>query len=433
MIALVLAVAASVTGAQLLRQEPVGPLRLRAVAISGAPGMVQVHTDVPLGTAWVPGSSVLRLPSGQLTAPSPAVDSSRRWLADGVVPGRTPVERQMAERALHDLRLLTLPSGASLAGPDGIWAYAWPRDAAFVAAALAATGHWEDAMRVLRWTARDQRSDGTWSARTRPDGSGPPDDRPDQLDACGWFPWAVWFVAEELKGDGRTRAAEELLQELGPAAMLAARAIAARISPYGTLAKSHDYWENAVEGPTLGTAAALVAGMHATAHIARELDAVSPAADLAARLERALSREWPRAERYPGGRGGTDAAVAFLMPPFGRLESFVQFNDATLRLTHAEEKLRASSGGLRPGSEFPHPEVSWTPSTAAFALAYASLGERSKATALLDWLAAHRTRLGSLPERVDGQGQAVSAVPLSWTCATVLLALTALERQLPAP
>jgi len=67
-----------------------------------------------------------------------------------------------------------------------------------------------------------------------------------------------------------------------------------------------------------------------------------------------------------------------------------------------------------------------------FALFVASTGQHSRAAALLDWLAAHRTNLGSLPEQVTSVGQPASTAPLAWTDAVTLLALLAQTGHVPA-
>ena len=74
----------------------------------------------------------------------------------------------------------------------------------------------------------------------------------------------------------------------------------------------------------------------------------------------------------------------------------------------------------------------WTAETAFFALSDADTGHRQQATQLLTWLATHTTRLGTLPEKVDARGRPVSAAPLAWTDAAVLLALVAQAHPLPA-
>jgi glucoamylase len=50
---------------------------------------------------------------------------------------------------------------------------------------------------------------------------------------------------------------------------------------------------------------------------------------------------------------------------------------------------------------------------------------------MLTWLAAHVTRLGTLPEKVDARGRPVSAAPLAWTDAAVLLTLVAQAHHVP--
>jgi GH15 family glucan-1,4-alpha-glucosidase len=98
----------------------------------------------------------------------------------------------------------------------------------------------------------------------------------------------------------------------------------------------------------------------------------------------------------------------------------------------AQRALTVPNGGLRPGTDWPGtPDVAWTAETAFFALFDAATGQHGRAAALLTWLAAHRTRLGSLPEQVNAAGQPASVAPLSWTDAVVLLALQAQAGHLP--
>jgi hypothetical protein len=75
----------------------------------------------------------------------------------------------------------------------------------------------------------------------------------------------------------------------------------------------------------------------------------------------------------------------------------------------------------------------WTAETAFFALYDAACGDHAGAGHWLDWLAAHRTGYGSLPEQVNARGQPASVAPLAWTDAIVLLALVAQRHPLPMP
>src|SRR6266540_4235538 len=165
------------------------------------------------GAAYIAGSNVLvladgrrrYLPPGATAAVTVAADdpgaaaavvADRAWLAQGAVPGATPAEREAAGRSLLDLRLLVRPGGAALAAQTPYWAYVWPRDASFVAAAFAVTGHGSEAADVLGFLARTQMPDGTWPARSHPDGTPVTDGRPAQLDATGWVPWAAWLASD---------------------------------------------------------------------------------------------------------------------------------------------------------------------------------------------------------------------------------------------
>jgi len=98
---------------------------------------------------------------------------------------------------------------------------------------------------------------------------------------------------------------------------------------------------------------------------------------------------------------------------------------------HAGDSLRILRF-LLPGSDWPgNRTTAWTAETAFFALSDAETGHRQQASQLLTWFATHTTRLGTLPEKVDARGQPVSAAPLAWTDAAVLLTLVAQAHRLP--
>lgn len=101
---------------------------------------------------------------------------------------------------------------------------------------------------------------------------------------------------------------------------------------------------------------------------------------------------------------------------------------------HTEQSLRLPGGGVLTGSNWPgNRTLAWTPETAFFALYDAATGQRQAAAGILSWLAAHRTRLGELPEQVNSRGRAASVAPLAWTDAIVLLALAEQDHPLPVP
>jgi len=433
--------------------------------------LVSIPPDQVDGAAYLEGSTVLRLADGRLRYLPPgaadpvtgppddpgalaAAARERAWLAAGTVPGATPAEREAAARSLLFLRLLVRPGGAALAAQTPYWAYVWPRDSSFVAAALAVTGHRREAAAVLGFLARTQRPDGTWPARSHPDGRPVTDRRPAQLDATGWVPWAAWLASDQGRDAG-------LATRLWPTVVAAADRAADSLGPDGLPPAGPDYWERREHLPTLGTAAALLTGLRAATHLAERLatvdqqiaraapadrqavsaqaadrlDARAQAADrldawaqAADRLERGVRDRFGPAgfQRHPDG-GGPDAAVAWLAPPFARPDPAVQRAIATgwRRLTVA--------GGAVPGRPWLGGDP-WTPATASFALAAMAGGDRQAAEARLAWLLGHRTALGAFPERVGrGDGAPRSVAPLSWTHAIVLLTLVSRDRPVPIP
>jgi glucoamylase len=385
------------------------------------------------GTYAAPGR-LTRLTTAQSACAAAAERADRDWLGAGLVPGVTPAQRSMASRALLDLKLAVQPDGAVLAGWYPGWAYAWPRDSSWVAAALAQTGHPAMAYQILLFLRRMQARDGTWAARYLPGGSGPVrDGRPAELDADGWVPWAVWSWAQtQPLTPGRPARRE--LAALWPMVTKAADAADRSLTGDGLPGPAMDYWEDSIE-VTLGTAAPLLAGLRAAADLAADVGGAAAGGDArrwsaaAGRLAGAITAAFGPAgyQRMPQAGSGADAAITFLGPPFARPGAEVVQAAAS-----AQRVLTVPNGGLRPGAAWPGtPGVAWTPETAFFALFDATTGQHAQATALLDWLAAHLTKLGSLPEQVNSAGQPASTAPLSLTDAVVLLTLLAQAGHLP--
>jgi glucoamylase len=460
-----LAIAAVTITATSGATRPRGQPRLTVAGLAQQPCQPQRVLPVParLSGQFEPDSSILGVAGGVYAGPGPTapadsacVAATERadlsWLDTGRVPGATATQRSMATRALLDLSLAVRPDGAVQAGwlPGSDYEYAWPRDSSWVAVALTDTGHPAMAYQILAFLQRMQGSNGIWAARYAPDGSGPVrDGRPAELDADGWVPWAVWSwaVTQPLTPGSPSR--RELTQ-LWPMVVRAADADASSLTRDGLPGPAMDYWEDSVQ-VTLGTAAPLLAGLRAAADLAADL-ASDPATDVAsdpatdvgrataasdgrrwaaaaARLATAIAATFGRNgyQRTPSPGSGADAAVTFLGPPFAVPDAAV-----VQAARAAQQELTVPNGGLRPGTSWPGtPDVAWTPETAFFALFDAATGQHRQAAALLAWLAAHRTKLGSLPEQVNSAGQPASVAPLAWTDAVTLLALLAQAGSVP--
>lgn len=413
---------------------------------------VPLSPDQAEGASYLPGSSVVRLADGQVRlvpsggeapitvdASDPRVDRAVRsdgaWLAQGTVPGGATNDayRDMATRALLDLRLLTRPNGASLASWYSKWRYCWPRDSAFTVAAFTATGHPAEARRVLYFLARAQHDNGMWAARYNADGTAVADGRAPQLDSLGWVLWATWFY-------GVRTADQDDLPTLWPMVRRAADHLARSLDAEGLPPASSDYWERDhrreqdPRRPTLGVVGPALAGLRAAADLARMRGEGAKATQwrhAARRVSDAVARQfapygYPRSP-IPGGL--MDTSVTFLAPPFAPADPGV-----TTAIADAARKQALPNGGVLPGERWSgDPDVAWTPETALFGLNAAASGRRDEALRRLDWLSAHRTSLGVLPEKVGVTGGPAGPAPLGWTASLVLLSLSALDRPLPVP
>jgi GH15 family glucan-1,4-alpha-glucosidase len=287
-------------------------------------------------------------------------------------------------------------------------------------------------LQALRFLARVQLADGGFEARYRLDGSGPPDQRVRQSDGAGGVLWAVWEVSRSSppeRGVSTRAALRSLLDEATGFALVATQD--GRRLP----AASPDYWEVPARSTSLGTAAPLLAGLAASRQMydalgQRALAERSGAA--AARLRRAISERFADDYQRFGSRslpalrvggGGLDAAVTFLMPPFATspppqlVQAWTRYQSSALR----------PAGGLAPGSQWKQDGISWTPETALVAYTAAMSGQPDVAARWMDWLGAHRTSWGSVPEKVLADGAPAGPAPLAWTAALVVLTAAQLE------
>jgi glucoamylase len=412
----VLATGAAVGGMALHRAGRAEvPLYSETVAF-GAPGLREA---VPAGRldAVVPGTRVLaaRPHSGML------LEDEDRWLATCAPWVRRGLEGgdDLLRSALLDLRALSVGLPVCVAGWTDRWRYAWPRDVSFVASALARAGHPEHAALQLGFLQRVQRDDGWFEARYDITSHRSPDDRAAQLDGSGWAAWGASQLARAAP-----ERAPELLGPLRPMLVRCARRLLASLDARTALPPaSPDYWELVEESLTLGTAAAVLAGLRSVTDVLPMVgemalrDRTAAAADLLARQVR--HHFGPGG--YPRVLGGSaaDAAVTFLVAPIGASVADVEVLGA---IDRAQTALSRPAGGLAPGAGWKQDGISWTPETALFAAAWAATGHQVRAEQLLGWLGDHRTDAGSFPEKVLHDGRPAAVAPLAWTASLVVIA-----------
>lgn len=370
------------------------------------------HTD-----AVVPGTRVMagEPQTAMLVEDEQAwVEACAPWVGTALAGGD-----DVLRSALLDLRALSVGLPVSVAGWSEKWRYAWPRDVSFVATALARTGHPEHAAEQLSFLQEVQRHDGFFEARYDLSTMRSPDERVAQLDGSAWVVWA----ARQLAVAAPDRAAE-LLEPLRELVVRSATRLMAVLDPANGLPMpSSDYWELVEQSVTLGTAAAVLAGLRSAAEVLPLLGEQALAERTAAAAEslgaqvhgQFGSKGYPRMLDDPGA----DAAVTFLAAPIG-----APVTDAAVlaAMGRAQVAMARPAGGVAPGVGWKDDGISWTPETALFAAAWAASGEHDRAEQLLRWLGDHRTDAGSFPEKVLYDGRPAAVAPLAWTAALVVIA-----------
>lgn len=405
-----------------------------------------VATVAP-GTAqhYVPGTRVPDEPDAtpeRRAALAALAAEQRVWLDAGTVPGAGTRFEDMSRGALADLHALVADDGAVPAALHERWGYAWPRDNAFVAAALARTGHVDDAVRVLGFLAHVQADDGSFEARYTLDGEGPPDGRAPQSDGTGWVLWSLGQVLAATP-EGPATSPTDVAPSTSPSRTDVAlglrglleratdRALELTDSGRRLPPASPDYWEVREKVTTLGTAAPLLAGLEAASEawaVLEEPDRAQEASEAATALRARIEEEFG-ARGYPrrATGGPRDAATAFVLPPF--VATPLAGAEAAWR--GSVDPMRRPAGGLAPGGSWRPDGISWTPQTTLYALTAAAVGDRSTAEQWLGWIDAHRTSSGAIPEKVLADGSPSAVAPLAWSSANVVLALDTLDA-LPA-
>jgi len=364
----------------------------------GFPGVVPVFM---LGAEVEGVDGIGRQRGGELRA---AATRDRRWLSRARPLGdATPRWAQrLYRRSLLVLRASVAASGAVVAGARPGWAYAWPRDAATVAIALAASGFRPEARRIARFLLG---LDLDAAARFRATGA-PVPGRDAQGDAAGWV-----AAGARTAGLGPRPAADSDGQEVA-----------------GFEWRDRADYQEGTPGDYLGNA---LASARSAATVARHAGIGRTGSGQGGRREFGGMGGLVRIAGEP--RSGWDSAVAWGVRPFARASLF----PAIRRTLH---RAVGSSGrfGIVPSEHWHGGGDPWTAPTAWVAWGLAALArdaasndrravaehDRRAALRLMADLRRAATPLGLLPERVDAEsGAPASTTPLVWSHAFAILAI----------
>jgi isomaltose glucohydrolase len=267
----------------------------------------------------------------------------------------------LRQRSIAVIEAGQAPSGAYLACPTfPVYGFAWLRDGAFVADAMSRAGEVESAEAFFDWAARIalERGGRDLAARYTLEGADDESDWPHrQWDGWGLWLWAVAAHCDR-HGVSRDRWADEV--------ELVARFLAGAWHRPCT-----DWWEERV-GLHAATLGCVFAGLGAWHHPADEVEAA-----LHAEADRRL-----------------DASLLALAAPLGVLPV------DSIPLDGIERRLVSAGGGVhRHTADTYYGGGEWLLLTAMLGLVRLEVGDADGAQHCLDWVAAHATSDGELPEQ----------------------------------
>lgn len=395
------------------------------------------------------------------------------WVGKGTAKVSENTDSKAFRRSLLAMKLMSnKETGASIAAPEfdpyylmcGGYAYCWPRDAVYVAAAFDEAGYHRVAAQLYDFTCSVQRKEGDWEQRYFTDGSMAPS-WGRQIDQTGAILWG-YRHHYGLTGDN------DFLNRIWTSLAMGASFLANNLETNGLPAPSFDPWEDEY-GQGTYSAAAVYGGLKAAGEMALIKGEKETAArwHLAAETvkEGILNSQWSsRLNRFMRGVNkrvhqdahnhaayegkktftGTDpaglypaywvgedervdAALLGLAFPFQVLEP----NDEKLQATvwAIEEQLWNNSiGGLhRYAGDSYRGGNPWLITTFWLAIYYCMSGRRDRAEILFHWCLAQANRHLLLPEQADkNRGGPVWVIPLNWSHAMLVLARLALEGRL---
>jgi GH15 family glucan-1,4-alpha-glucosidase len=332
------------------------------------------------------------------------------------------------------------------------YAYAWPRDGAFVCIGLDAAGYYGVTRRFFRFCERTITPDGYLFHKYHPDGT---------LGST-WHPWidldgtAQYPIQEDETAlvlfalwnhYDRVRDIEFVISLYDHFVVPAAEFLVRYRDPEtGLPLPSYDLWEER-RGIFTFTVAAVFAGLLAVSRIAtllgdtgrtaryREAAAQVRSAALAHLVDNATGRFF----RGVGvdGEGAPDPTIdasAYGVFAFGLLPPDDPRVRATMEAVEDRLAVRGGIGGIaryerdryqRNGDDPGLPGNPWPICTLWLAEWYIGLGELGRALPLLEWACRHATRAGLMPEQLDPlTGAPLSVAPLTWSHSTFALAVT---------
>jgi len=338
----------------------------------------------------------------------------------------------LVKRSLFLLKAIHCSTeGGFIAAPclEPDYRYCWPRDAAYMAYAFDLYGFHHETRSFYLWCKRAQEDDGSWYQRYYIEARYPGPTWGMQCDQGGIILWGTSRHYEFTQD-------EDFLLEMRESIKRAARHLIDGILE-DSLVKSLDLWEERYASNTY-TNAAVCAGLRESAKmldILGDYELSKECKEASENIRNAiLNRSWSEEKKrflksYMPYDDTIDISLLGLDFPFEILRT----DDEKMKSTaeQIEKVFNYKIGGIgRYPTDVYYGGNPWILTTLWLAIYYARLGERDKASNLINFVIDKTPELGLMPEQLDkNTGDFVSAFPLGWSHAMFVIALKELENK----
>ncbi len=358
-------------------------------------------------------------------------DFWKKWIATFKLSSAQEALSGIAKRSLLTLKLLTSErQGGIIAAPcmEPEYRFCWPRDATYVAYAFDKCGFHEEAKRFYKWCAKAQEPEGGLYQRYYIGARLKGPCWSSQIDETATVLWGMG-KHYELTSDYR------FIQSIWHMIRRAADFLQEEVAKANGLVESVGLWEEKFGGHTYSNAA-IYSGLKTAANIAKIVD------------QNALSEKWDEAAESIKGsllklawdadlnhfittvaprNQNLDASLLSLVYPFEVLPASDERMRKTATAIEAAFSYKVGGIGRYPLDQY-YGGNPWILTTLWLALYYEKLGDLGKVKQLIHWALDHSTELGLLSEQIDKtNGSPVSAIPLAWSHAFLVLAIKDLE------
>ncbi|MFQ6051755.1 MAG: glycoside hydrolase family 15 protein [Candidatus Hydrothermarchaeota archaeon] len=339
---------------------------------------------------------------------------------------------EIYKRSLLILRLLCDNGGGIIAAPEfdkeflysGGYGFSWGRDSSFVAMAFDRAGYHNISRKYYEFCMKTQEKDGIWYQRYQCDGTLAPSWGLVQIDETGSILHGISYHITRTKDRSFAR-------KIFPCIEKAVSYLISNLDEEtGLQNPCMDLWEQD-NGVFAYSNASVYAGILSASRLASFLNKSKKSKSWRNHAnelkDNTIEKFWLEKEKRfakslkPLDKS-LDSSLIGLSTPNRLLDPMDPRIISTIR--QIEKNLTKKGGIIRFRGDRYWGENPWTVTTLWLALYYAEVKNRVKALSYINWCLRYKNELGLIPEQLDAISlKPVSAIPLGWAHALLILAL----------